>query len=298
MPTITVQEAAYFSVPAPSCGIVVKSRVHDQLFGLIPFVYIDGDKLKIASVTGAGLESHASMIVGTGGSPPATFPTVDLAESPLFHFASILEVDSLVVSHYGNRRDILKALIDVKVASVLELFRKQLVTGTTGGFEGLLMRGNANKITANGGAGGEVQPGEIESTLSLLSADDNLSNRYLVMHAKALKHLRGGAYQGDISLMQHPDLGNLPVIAQVPVLINNYLPTNEPGDRTSILAVVLEPLTGLFGVLACAHRGREIRVFGPVPREGTDKLTFHVQMQAGARLAHDQSVAKLDGVQW
>jgi hypothetical protein len=277
--SITDAEAQYFSVASPPCRIAVHERVTDQLFGRIPFVYVDGHALNVAYVSGSGLDAY--------GSFSTSFPTVDVSELALSHYATVLEVDSAILGHYGNRRDIVKALIGVKVDALLERVRKAFLMN-------LDAAASANFMTANAGAGGTVLTGEIDALLSLLSPGEDLSKRYLVMHGKALKHLRANNYQNEIYFIQDPELGPLPTIGGVPVLIDNYILTNDPpGDRTSILALYLEPYTGAFGVLPCAHRGREIRVLGPYPREGTDLLTYHVQMQAGATVVNPLSVAKL-----
>jgi hypothetical protein len=280
--SITEPEAQYFSVASPPCRIAVHERVTDQLFGQIPFVYADGHSLNVPNVLGGGLDAY--------GEFTASFPTVNQGSADLAHYATVLEVDSVVLGHYGNRRDIVEALIDVKVQALLERVRKQVRID-------LSALGGANFITANAGAGGTVLKGEIDALLSLLGAGDDLSRRYLVMHSKALEHLRANNYQGEIYFTKHPELGPLHTIGGVPVLINNRIPTNEaPGDRTHILAVYLEPYTGVFGVLPCRDRGREIRVWGPYPREGTDVLTYQIQMQMGVAAANALAIAKLDSV--
>jgi len=295
MGTISQPEAQLYAVEAPSCGIAVQDRVQDQLFGQIPFVYVDGRALTVAYVSGDGLESHAAQVATTGASPPATFPTVDASEIALSHFTTILEVDSLILTQYGSRRNILRSLIDVKVASIIELFRETIVTSTGPPVEGLLTTGEANKVTANGGAGGAVQAGEVEEMLSLLSPGDNLSNRYLVMNAKALTHLRAGAYQNEVYFLSHPLLGPVPTIGGVPVLVDDHFPTDEgaSNDQTSIVGVVLEADTGYFGVLPCGRRGSEVTVVGPTPLEGTDTVAFKIWMDAGAGTANSRAVAKL-----
>ena len=305
MATITTTEAAYFSEPTPACGVLLSRRVHDQLFGKIPFVYIDGHQLDIANADADGLRAHASVIGTTGASPAASLPLLELATIPLSHFATILEVDSLLLSRYGNRQDVLRALLDVKVASLLDLFRYTIVNGDSavaGEFDGLLKLADTflTQTRANGGAGGAVQAGEIERMLSILRPQHGFANRYLVMHSEAFKHLRAGAYQNDVFFTQDATLGLLPTIGGAKVLIDNHLPLTEgpSTDWTSILGVVLEARSGVYGALPCVRRGGEVEVLGPVARESTETLTLALQMPAGVGAGNKGAIAKLDGVQY
>ena len=70
----------------------------------------------------------------------------------------------------------------------------------------------------------------------------------------------------------------LPSIAGVPVLIDNFLPTNEDpaAAGTSIYAVTLGEDVGLCGIYPSAHEGAEIQIRGPIVKESTDTMWFHI----------------------
>lgn len=304
----TKTEAGYFSNAAKACGVALSARIQDQVFGLLPFKYIEGHQLDIAKVDASGISGYATVIPDTGGSPALTFPDVGTFQIPLTHFAAILEVDSLVVDQYGSHRDILRPLIDIKVAAIVDLFRNRLVNGegAAGEFSGLVELAStyANTVGADGDAanGGPVQAGEIEAMLAMLAPQHGLKNRYLVMNSQTLNSLRSGAYQNDVYFIEHPQEGPLPAIAGVPVLVNNHIRMDQikgaSANLTSIFGIILEPDTGVFGILPCTNRGQEVRVLGPFLKEGSEILTFHLQMQAGVGLGNEDTVAALDGVQW
>jgi hypothetical protein len=302
--TITIAEATSWATEhCEECGIAHDALQLNQLSELLPFRYIDGHKLVVPKVDG-DLSGYASLIGDTGQNPDADFPSVSTLEVPLSYFAAILEVDSLIATHYGSYRNILRSLVQVKVFAILQRFWSMVFNGNSanqGECAGLVELANTytHEVTSNSGGTGPPLAGEIEAMLRMLSPRRGLKNRYLVMHPWALEILRNSAYQNDIYFAEDERLGQVPVIAGTKVVQSEYIPVDQSippnNNLTTIFGVVLHPRTGCFGVLPHANRGQEIQVLGPFRKEGQDTSYFKIKAPMGFG-AFGSGVAALIGV--
>lgn len=305
MASITLNEALKFSNSAIGERVSFDTPVLSQLPLLLDFEYVEGGSTyDINLADGSALASHA--VAGSGSAPPTTLPTISTRQNAMTYFASLLEVDSLILGHYGNHRDILRSLLTVKATAVLHSFFSAIFDGAdgmSGTFKGLHKTAddNSNVVEADNGAadGGAVQVGELEETAALLSASaGDLRNRYFVMHTDAYAHLYRGAYQGQIQFTKGP-LGMTPVVSGVPILLDNFIRTDRSHgvgvNLTTIYAVILGR-AGITGVMPCASRGKEVRVRGPLLKEATDTEFYQLSMGAGLAYYNVDGVAMLDHV--
>jgi hypothetical protein len=120
---------------------------------------------------------------------------------------------------------------------------------------------------------------------------------YFVMHAKAYRHLARNNYP-DAEYVRLDPVGWAPAIAGVPVLIDNFIPTDVGGDTTSIYAVVVGEDKGLCGISPSADRGGEIAVKGPFVKATSDAIWYHVSWNVGLALYNKGALARMNGVQY
>jgi hypothetical protein len=308
MSSITTTQAAYLSVPDVAPSYVLDQRPTDQLFEVLPFKPIAGHELSLSTVDASsqGLSALADA-EAAGASIVSTMPTITERTFALKRISAEMPVDSMIPGLYGGHRDIVQALLQLKVNAVRDHFKLLLIQGDTSSateeFNGLkkLASSYSQEFGANGTAtdGGTVQAGEIEELLNMLNPRPRTNNVYLVMHAKAYKHLVKNNY-ADVEFVQHALLGTVPVIAGAPVLVDNFISIAETqgasNDCTSIYAVVLGDEVGLVGIYPASAVGQPIQVRGPVVKESTDTMWFHVSWDVGLACYGKGAVARLYGV--
>lgn len=311
MSSITTSEAANLSISAVRGRYYVNFRPTDHLFDILPFVTVEGHELKLSTVPSGsvasdpGLSQYATATTA-GGSLNSTMPTVTALTFAVERMTAELPINSAIPGVYGSHADITQALVELKVNAVRDLYKKLLARGdstTAGEFDGLKKLASdytqelgANASNANGGT---VQAGEIEELLTMLDPRSPSQNCYLVMNARAYKHLVKNNYT-DVEYVTHEVLGTIPAIAGVPILIDNYLPLDETKgsgtDLTSIYAVMLGEDIGLAGITAASAGGDPIQVRGPVVKEGSDLMWYHVSWDAGLACYNKGAIARLNGV--
>jgi len=244
--------------------------------------------------------SYATTVGATGVAVSTSLPAFSVLEGKMAHLAAILEADSVLGDQCGSGSRLLRHLVKLKTLAVLSRWQKLLVTGdsaTAGEFDGLkkLTDVGANFFEAGtfGGIPDKVNPGEMERCAAMLSSRGNLDNRYFVMNVAAFGHLAQNYYGGQIRMQDHPLLGTLPVISGVPVLLDNWIPTNEGvgNNETRIYAVLIGPPAGLVGLIPKARIGREVQVRTRSLVEGTDRQIFKVSFVAGLLAMDPDAVA-------
>lgn len=307
MSSITTTQAAYLSVPDVAPGYVLDKRPTDQLFEVLPFKPIAGHELRLNAVdaSSSGLSALADA-EAAGAAIDSTMPTITERLFALKRISAEMPVASIIPGIYGTHRDIVQALLQLKVNAVRDHFKLLLIQGDTASpeeFDGLkkLATSYSQQFGANNSAanGDTVQKGEIEELLNMLNPRPRTNNVYLVMHAKAYKHLVKNNY-ADVEFVQHALLGTVPCIAGAPVLVDNFISVAETqgssSDCTSIYGVVLGDEVGLCGIYPASAVGQPIQVRGPVVKESTDTMWFHVSWDVGLACYGKGAVARLYGV--
>jgi hypothetical protein len=299
MATISISAAQGFSNPAIPDRLQPIHLPADQLRQVLPVWGVSGWKVRLNAAESSDLASFATTVGATGAAVSAALPTFSVLEGKMAHFAAILEADSVLGDAYGSGNRLLRHLVKLKTLAVLSLWQKKLVSGDSvaaGEFDGLkkLADMHANSFPAGdfGGVPNKVNPGEMERCAALLSSRGNLDNRYFVMNVAAFGHLAQNNYKTQIRMQGHPLLGTVPVISGVPILLDNWIPTNEGvgSNETRIYAVLIGPPAGLVGLVPNARVGREVQVRGPNLVEGTDRQVFTVSF-VGGLLAMDPDAA-------
>lgn len=305
MTSISVNEAQSFSVSEPSHRFHADDAVVDQFFQVLPFEPVEGHSKTISLFDASDVHDHATLVPANSTAVPATLPTLSTRTSRLSHFAARLELDSLIAGHYSSYRDIVMAQLQVKVDAVLAQFQRHLILGNgtnPGEFTGLDLLASGYDVGAdNSNAnGGIVQRGEVEEAISLLAPGAGTHGRYLVMRSSAYHHLYKHNYTDQIFVLQHEQLGAVPAISGVPILLNDRIPGDQvrgtSNDLTSIYAVVVGKDRGLCGMYPAANEGRHIRIRGPYTKENTDTVHFDVTAQLGMTAYRGPAVAKVSGV--
>ena len=307
MSSITTTQAAGLSIASVPGRYYLDKRPTDQLYDILPFIPIEGHELVLNVVDASGstlpgLADYADA-EAAGAAIGSVMPTISTRTFALKRISAEMPIDSVIPGKYGSHRDIVSGLLNLKIEAVKDHCRALLIRGDSGTnaeeFDGLakIASDNSQEIIANSGAGGTVAAGELEELLTLLNPRPANDNVYYVMHAKAYEHLTRNNYT-DFELIEHEMLGALPAFAGVPVLINNYIPTNEDptSTGTSIYAVTLGEDVGLCGIYPSAVSGGEIQVAGPVVKESTDTMWYHVSWDVGLAVYNKGAVARLKQV--
>jgi len=298
MSSITPTQAGLFSGPFIPNRYYYDCRPTDQFFDILDFHPIAGKELQL-NVIGAsstGLASYAAA-VAAGGALAGTMPTIDSRTYELKRIAAELPIDSSLLGIYGSQNDLLQALLSMMAAAIRDKAKSLLVVGDSASnsaeFDGMSVMATAfgNTLTASGG-GGVVDAGQIEELLAMLNPRKTDGSTYLVMHAKAYMQLLKHNY----TVTEINDQG-LSVIAGAPVLVDNFIPTDEgTGNDTSIYAVIVGKDKGLCGIYAAADEGQPIQVRGPVVKEDADTQWYHVSWNCSLACYNKCSVAQLNGV--
>jgi len=275
---------------------------------ILPFVPIDGYELKLATVDASTtLAGHAG-VETEGGSLTASVPSLGSRTHVLSRLSAILEVFTITQDKYNNVTDILQTLIDLKVRAVRDLFCAKFYSAdstVSGEFDGI------NKLATtftqffaannNSADGGTVKKGELEKLRAVVQVSKPGAEIVFVMHARAYQHLLAVNYS-DVEFVNHPVLGLLPTLAGVPIVIDNYIPTNESlgsgTNLTSIYCLALGRGVGVTGIVPAGAVGGEIRVRGPVTNETTGKMSYHVSWDVGIAAWNKGALARMTGVAW
>lgn len=308
MASISTSEAALLSAPDIAGSYVLDKRTTDQLFEVLPFKPIAGHELRLNAVdaSSSGLAALADA-EAAGAVIVSTMPAITERLFALKRISAEMPVSSIIPGVYGTHRDIVQALLQLKVNAVRDHFKLLLIQGDSSvaseEFDGLkkLATSYSQQFGANSSAanGGTVLAGEVQELLNMLNPRPRTSNVYLVMHAKAYKHLVKNNYT-DVEFVQHALLGTVPCIAGAPVLIDNFISIAETqgtsNDCTSVYGVVLGDEVGLCGIYPASAVGQPIQVRGPVVKESTDTMWFHVSWDVGLACYGQGAVARLYGV--
>jgi hypothetical protein len=305
MATISISAAQGFSNPAILDRLQPIHLPADQLREVLPVWGVSGWKVRLNAAEASDLASYATTVGATGVAVSTSLPAFSVLEGKMAHLAAILEADSVLGDQYGSRSRLLRHLVKLKTLAVLSRWQKLLVTGDSanaGEFDGLKKLADASssflEAGTYGGVPNKVNPGEMERCVAMLSSRGNLDNRYFVMNVAAFGHLAQNYYAGQIRMQDHPLFGSLPHISGVPILLDNWIPTNEGvgGNETRIFAVLIGPPAGLVGLVPKARVGREVQVRPPSVVEGTDRQVFKVSFVGGLLAMDPNAVACISKV--
>ena len=297
--SISIATAQQFSRAAVPGRYVLDGRPQDHFSPLLRARAIDGHEVRVNLVDATSLTSHATTVAATGVSVSASLPAFSTRTGKMAHFSGILETDSLIGTRYGNRANLLRELINIKVGAVLDLWRTMLIDGdetTSGEFDGLTQIATdlGTSFTAvSNPESGAVMAGNLENLAAVLDAQGAMEHRYFVMNATAFEKIYANYYSGQIEWIDHPVVGRTQAITGVPVLLNDFIPIS--GDTTTIYAVLLDGPGRLEAIFPAAQAGREIRVEGPFLKESSEPEFYRVNFDAGL-VALGTAVAKLEAV--
>jgi len=282
--------------------VVIDKAPTNQLFRILPFVPIEGHELQIAGVDATASLSSLAGVETAGSTLDATPVALTSRTYGLSRISGILEINTISQDKYSAKNDVLQTLLDLKARGVRDRFCELLYAGdvaTSGEFDGLkeLASDYGQSVSANAGAGGTVDPGELELLRSKVQVDQPTSEIFFVMHALAYKHLLTVNYS-DVEFVMHPVLGTVPALAGVPVLIDNFIATDEGtgSDETTIYCLALGRGVGLTGITPSGVSGQEIRVRGPITSATQGLMTYHVSWDVGIAIWNRVGIATLDKV--
>jgi len=304
--SISTIDAAAFSASAIPGRCYYDQRPTCQLYELLPFIPIQGHELRINVAPSSALGTFADA-EDAGGALAQNWPSLTTRSFELVRISAELPVDGIITGVYGADNALLDTLVRIKVEAVRDRFKVMLFAGDPSinaaeclGLRRLVETVTLLSVRANSGAGGTVLAGEVEALLALISTRWAGSDLYLVMHAKAYRHLLRHNYR-EVEFGRHSQLGWIPVISGVPVLIDNFIPTNVNvgfgENTTSIYAVILGENHGLCGIHPAANPGGDILVRGPSIKSTSDAEWFHASWDVGIALYNGGALARLDGVQ-
>jgi len=284
--------------------VVLDKALTNQLFRILPFVPIEGYELKLAGVDASiSLEGLAD-VETEGGSLNSTAPTLVSRTFLLSRLSAVLEVNTITQDKYSDKSNVLQTLIDLKSRGIRDLFCRLLYAGdvaNAGEFDGLKNHCSvySQLMSASGGAGGTVDRGELEQLRSMVQVDQPAAEVYLVMHAKAYKHLLTVNYS-DVEFVAHPVLGTLPSLGGIPILIDNFISTSEGAgsDETTIYCIALGRGVGLTGITPASLHGEEIRVRGPITSDSAGVMSYQISWDVGIAVWNKGGIAAMSAVKY
>lgn len=297
MPLLTA-EAAKLAVEDRQRGVIEEIIDKDELFALVPFTR-SNDKtysyVREKTISGGDWYSAYEDIEESA----ATFDPVNTTLKVL---AGQVDIDNFTAEVQSALNDQVSIQIAAKAKGIGRQFRDVLVNGDTAvnakqfdGLKKLVVSSQTLWAGTNGGAISYSALDELKDAVKL-GADCLMMREGTWRAIRALNRLMGGNVAETVMI---ENFGQ-PVKAYdgVPVIINNFLPTNEVrGDATattSIYALRLNEADGFHGLFGGESAGVRLEEIGTL--EGRDAKRWRLKWYCGAALKATHAVARLGGI--
>lgn len=315
MASVTLSESAKLTQNELVQGIIENIITVDRFFDVLPFDGISGNALAydrenaLATVATTGV-GDADGTIGAGASGtnsteraaaknPATFTQVT---STLTTIMGDAEVNGLIQATRSNQNNQTSVQIASKSKAAGRKFRDMLLNGdgTNFTFAGLLALCATGQEVAAGGATGPLAFEDMDAVMDLVTDKDGQVD-YLVMHArtirsyKALLRALGGANIGEV--VQLPSGAEVPAYSGVPIFRNDFMPVNQGGSNTSVLAGTLDDGSrkqGIAGLTAESAAGLMLEDVGV--SQTKDERIWRVKWYCGLAVFSEKGLAMLTGV--
>lgn len=304
MSSVTLAESAKLAQDELVAGVIENIITVNRMFDVLPFDSIDGNSLAYNRENALG----DVQMLGVGGTvtakAAATFTKVN---SNLTKIIGDAEVDGLIqATRSGDGNDQTAVQIASKAKSCGRKYQDQLINGdgTGDNFSGLITLCASGQKVATGANGGALSFAFLDELLDLVTDKDGTVD-YLTMHArtirsyKALLRALGGASVNEV--IELPSGAEVPAYSAVPILRNDYIPTNQVkgsgSNQTTIFAGTLDDGSrthGIAGLTAANASGIQVVPVGE--KEDADEFIWRVKWYCGLALFSEKGLACADGI--
>jgi hypothetical protein len=280
-------------------GVIEEIIDRDEVFARLPFTQVDGKAYvynREATISEADFLDPVTDTVNEGA---ATFSEIT---TRLRILIGDVDVDKFLDSTMNNTNNQRAIQIAAKAKGLARKFQRTLVIGdnTTNpkefdGFSKLVTVGQTITAGVNGNAITMTMLDELSDAV-LLGADAIVMRSGTLRAYRALLRALGGTTADSVIM------GNfgMPIPAHngVPILVNDFLPTNEAQgtapNTCSIYAVRFNESDGLHGLYGGGSAGIQIEDLGTV--QNKDATRTRLKWYTGLALKSTKSLARIRGV--
>lgn len=278
-------------------GVVEEIIARDDLFALLPFTRIDGKAYVYnrENTISEGDFLNPNDAVNEGA---ATFTPVT---AYLKILAGDVDVDKFLLTTMSDTNDQLAIQLAQKAKGLGRSFRRAVVSGdssaNTASFDGLQRLVDIGMILAADTNGASISLSMLDQLLDMVlnGADALMMRRGTWRAIRTLLRATGGTHADQLMI---ENFGMVPAYNGVPVLINDFLPTNEVmgtnSSTCSIYAVRLNEVDGVHGIYGGPTAGFQVEEIGTV--QNKDAFRYRIKWYAGLVLKSTYSLAQLAGV--
>ncbi|MPS48544.1 major capsid protein [Methylobacillus sp.] len=303
------EEAAKLSNNQLEQGIIEEIIEKDQMFSLLPFARVNGKayvynrESTVAEnniTTGAGKPGFVAVGgVITEGAVPFKEVTTHLRI-----LAGDVDVDKFLQETQSDTNDQMAVQIAAKAKAIGRLYHDALANGSVAsnpnsfdGIRALLTNADSNPDQTIGATTTKVGL-SFELLDALLDkvpegADAIIMRRGTLRSLRVALRAQGGSTAQEVIVNEFGQ----PQIAHngVPILINDYLPTEGAGNDTcSVYAARLNEVDGLHGLYGGAAAGIRVESVGTVQNKDADRI--RLKWYSGLALKSTKSLARLAGI--
>lgn len=295
---LLVTEAEKLSREQMERGVIEEIIDNDELFALVPFMYVEGKSYdyKRESTISEGDFLSPYDVVPEGA---ATFEEVT---TKLRILAGDVDLDKFTLATQSDFNPQLAIQLAAKGKALGRLFRRTLVNGDNGvnakqfdGIRKMIPGGQVLTAGANGAAITFTMLDELRDVVK--NGCDVLMMRRGTW--RALKALLRAMSGNDAVSIMIPNFGKpVPAFDGTPVIINDFMTADEVqgsnSNTCSIYALRLNEVDGFHAIYGGSSAGIVVENIGTI--QNKDAVRWRVKWYAGTALKATHSVARLKGV--
>lgn len=305
MASVTLAESAKLSQDLLLTGIIENIVTVNPIYELMPFMEIDGNALGYNRENALG----DVQFLGVGGTitakGAATFTAVTSSLTTLLGDA---EINGLIEATRSDKQSQIGAQVASKSKSLARQYQDTMINGdgTSNTFTGLAALTPAGqKIGAAAAAGSNLSFDILDQLIDKVVDKDGQVD-YLMMPSRtrrsyfALLRALGGASVNEV--MTLPSGRQVPMYRNVPIFVNDFMPTNQTqgsssGICSSIFAGTFDDGSGKYGISGLTARGSAgIRVENVGTKESADERIIRIKFYCGFANFSQLGIATAVGV--
>ena len=280
-------------------GVIEEIIDRDEVYNLLPFVRTAG-KAYVYNRENTISEGDFLDVNATVPEGAATFTEV---VTKLRILAGDVDVDKFLNETMDDTNDQLATQIALKAKALGRKFQSTLVNGDSGGnpleFDGISQLVTAGQTLPAATNGAALTLGMLDALVDQVPNGPDVIFMHPAVRRQYVNLLRTVGGGTDAAMMQLRNFSR-PVLTHngIPVLINEFLPTDETLGTgtalTSVYACRMNELDGLHAIYGGASAGIRLEAIGTV--QNKDAWRYRVKWYVGLALKSTLSLARLEGV--
>jgi HK97 family phage major capsid protein len=291
-------EAEKLSLETLERGVIEEIIDRDDLFAMVPFMPVNAKAYlynREATLSEADFLDPYD-VVNEGS---ATF---DEVTAKLRIIAGDVDMDKFILSTMSDHNDQLGIQIAQKAKGLGRMFRRSLINGDSTvnakSFDGFAKICDSNQVLVAGANGAPLTLGMLDELLDAvkLGADALVMRRSTWRAVRALLRSFNGNHAEMIMIRNFGQ--PVPAYNGYPVLLNDYIPTNEvqgsSSATTSIYAVRLNEVDGFHGIVGGEAAGIKVEEIGTI--QNKDAVRYRLKWYVSTVLKSTLSLARLQGL--